>query len=104
MFSVDRLWFVVPVVFLLMSLLPLPYGYYQFMRIVVCIAASYIAFRAFSCNQKGWGIAFGMIAILFNPIMPVHLSRGVWAPIDIAAAVLFFVAKRTQPRTVERDD
>lgn len=104
MFSVDRLWFVVPVVFLLIALLPLPYGYYQFMRIVVCIAAAYIAFRAFSFNQRGWGVAFGMIAILFNPIIPVHLSRGVWAPIDIAAAVLFVFAKRTQPRTVEHDD
>lgn len=40
-----------------------------------------------------WAIVmFGVIALLFNPIVPVHLSRSIWSPIDIAAAVAFIAA------------
>ena len=31
----DRLWFLIPASLLLLALLPLPYGYYQFLRIAV---------------------------------------------------------------------
>lgn len=31
----------------------------------------------------------GIIAIIFNPIKPIHLSKGIWQPIDFVAAVIF---------------
>jgi hypothetical protein len=41
---------------------------------------------------------FAIVAILFNPVVPVHLTRHAWAPIDIAAAILFLASiPRLQP-------
>ena len=34
-------------------------------------------------------IGFAAIAVLFNPIAPVYLSRGTWAVLDLAGALAF---------------
>lgn len=70
-----------------------PYGYYQLLRFVVCGVSAYIAFMAYQW-QKLWATwLFGFIAVLFNPLVPIHLSREIWQPIDLVCALLFaFVA------------
>lgn len=35
-----------------------------------------------------WVIVLGILALLFNPLIPVHLTRALWAPIDLASAAL----------------
>ncbi len=35
---------------------------------------------------------FGFIALLFNPLIPIHLSREIWQPIDVICALLFVIA------------
>ena len=85
-------WFL-PTVLLVAALAPLPYGYYTLMRIVVCAAAGFLAWAHFG-REGGvgaWSVLLGLVAVLFNPIIPIHLSRGIWAPIDIGAAVIFGV-------------
>jgi len=88
---------------LLVAIAPLPYGYYQFMRWVVCGVAVYIAVCAHRWG-KAWTIwFFGAIAVLFNPIFPIHLSREVWLPIDCVGALLFgfsplFLRKRIEAK------
>lgn len=78
---------------LLFALVPMPYAYFIFLRVIVCGAAVIIAFKQF--NRDG-GLSPAMllmvgVAVLFNPIMPIHLSRLVWAPIDILTAATFVV-------------
>jgi hypothetical protein len=74
---------------LLGALADWPYGYYQLLRIATCGVAVYIAFMAYSW-QKIWATwLFGFIALLFNPFIPVHLSRELWQPIDVICALLF---------------
>ncbi len=34
--------------------------------------------------------AYGAAAILFNPIIPIHLSKTLWTVIDLAAAAVIF--------------
>lgn len=76
-------------IMLFLALAPWPYGYYQLLRFVVCGAASYIAFVAYN-RQKMWAAwLFGFIAVLFNPLIPIHLSRELWQPIDVICAILF---------------
>lgn len=75
---------------LLGSLVRWPYGYYQLLRFVVCGVGVYVAFVAYKW-QKLWATwLFGFIAFLFNPIIPIHLSREIWQPIDAGCALLFF--------------
>ena len=40
-------------------------------------------------KPDGYSGRFGLLAVLFNPIIPVHLSREIWAPIDMAAALFW---------------
>lgn len=69
-----------------------PYGYYQLLRFVICGVAVYVSFMAYHW-QKVWATwLFGIIAFLFNPLVPVRLSRGLWQPIDFVCAFVFFVA------------
>ena len=70
--------YMVPAAMLLIALLPLPYGYYTLLRLVVCICAGIIVVTHFNHAEKisaSVVVAF-MIALVFNPIVPVYLKRG----------------------------
>ncbi len=84
---------VIAAVMLLLALVPWPYGYYQLLRFVVCGTAGYVAFVAYNW-KKIWAIwLFGFIAVLFNPLIPIHFSREVWRPIDAICGIIFiFIA------------
>ncbi|MFW5879800.1 MAG: DUF6804 family protein [bacterium] len=69
----------------------LPYGYYTFLRIAITISAGIILFSEISEGTKSWSVVFIGIAILFNPIIPIHLSKEAWIPIDAIAGVIFLV-------------
>lgn len=81
------LW-LMPATMLLGALLHLPYGYYTLLRLVVCVSASIIAFQSWPKHQA-WAIAFGVVALLFNPLIIVALDRETWAPIDVAVGGLY---------------
>jgi len=38
-------------------------------------------------KKEPWAWSFGFAAILFNPIFPFHLSRNIWAFLDIVAGI-----------------
>lgn len=77
------------VVMLLIAVAPLPYGYYQVLRWLICGVAVFIAFEAYRWGKRWATWLFGIIAVLFNPVLPVHLSKEVWQPIDVVCALLF---------------
>jgi len=83
------LW-IVPAILLVVAILPLPYGYYTFTRVVVCLACIVLAYSAYepSGAPMVWAVAFVLIAILFNPIIPIHLKKQTWAYLDVGAAVI----------------
>lgn len=68
-----------------------PYGYFQFLRFVVCGTAAYAAFAEADSEKHAWLWMMIGVAVLFNPLVPVHLTRETWQPIDVAAAVFFGV-------------
>lgn len=74
---------------LLLAIAPLPYGYYQFLRIAITIIAGINAFHVY--HQKGqWPfLIFLGIAILFNPLFPIYLDKDSWTPIDLITAIFF---------------
>ncbi|MDR9764409.1 hypothetical protein RJJ37_33210 [Rhizobium redzepovicii] len=81
----------VPVALLFVALLPLPYGYYPFLRLVIASSAIYLAWRDYKKKDafNGWSLILSMVALLFNPLIPVYLDRGSWFVIDIAVAGIF---------------
>jgi len=80
-------------VFMLLLAIPrLPYGYYILLRWVVSLTALFSTWVAYEYKYKFWVFMMGGIAILFNPIIPVHLTKGIWVVTDIVVAILFLVS------------
>jgi hypothetical protein len=71
----------------------MPHTFYTLVRFAVCGTAVYLAFGAWWSHLRVWTPVMGGIAILFNPLAPVHLSRSFWQILDIATALVlcFFV-------------
>lgn len=89
---------------LLWALLPFnPYGYFQILRIVVCAVCFASAYRAYAMEATGWTWTFGILAAVFNPFVPVGLTRSAWAFIDLvaaailAASVYYAKSRKTSP-------
>lgn len=82
---------IISVILLLMAFLSWPYGYYTFLRIAVSATAVYYAYCLYKNRLTEtlsfwfWGLVF--LTILFNPALPIYLSRGIWGIIDFVAAV-----------------
>jgi hypothetical protein len=75
------------------SILPIPYfAYYQLMNWVVVAAAIVVAWTAYQ-TKKEWAMwLFILIAIIFNPIAPLHLRTDIWQILDLVAALLFILS------------
>ncbi|RZJ68339.1 MAG: hypothetical protein EOO50_02655 [Flavobacterium sp.] len=74
------------------ALLPLPIGYYTFLRILVTIGAVSIVFQDVNEKKRFWAILFLIVAVLFNPVVPIYLyQKSKWTWIDIGVAIAFAV-------------
>lgn len=68
------------------------YGYYQILRWVICGVTGYSAYLAYENKRNVWTWIFGIIAVLFNPISPIHLDRETWSIINIIIAAIIFTS------------
>jgi hypothetical protein len=86
-------WFkILATLFLLGALGDSPYGYYQFLRWVVSAAGAYSAYLYYKLGNKAWAWTFGIIAVLFNPIIPFTFQRGTWQFVDVIVAIIFLTS------------
>ena len=87
--------FLVPAVLLFLApLMELPYGFYTFLRIIILISSAYMIFVVYMHKKKIDLIAmlFIIILILYNPIIPIHLSREIWTPINFMTSGVYIWA------------
>lgn len=87
------IWFV-PAVMLLLTLLPLSFPgiYVLALEIVVALAAIYIAYLLFTRKPRyylPWGIAFIVVALVFNPIIKLSVLMGIAIPLSLITAIIF---------------
>lgn len=69
-----------------------PYGFYQLVRWIVCLSAGYNAYQRGVKEKYFWASTFALVAILFNPIAPIHFDKGVWQFIDFIVGTTMVVA------------
>ena len=91
----DRSWPLPPVwlsitvaIACILAIFVTPYGYFQFLRLLVTGYAGYVAFLYF---RAGPGVAawlFAFIALIFNPLFVIKMDRAVHAIFDILAAAI----------------
>jgi hypothetical protein len=79
----------------------LPYGYFIFLRIVASLAAGCIAAVGFRDGKQSWPTAFVLIAVLFNPFIPIEMKKGDWIIFDVIAAAVY-IAHLTVVRLREK--
>ena len=87
---------IITIIAIAMSLLAIPsiwpYAYYQLLRWVLCGSGVYLGFLAHKKENIVWTWIMGIIAVLFNPIFPFYLDKGIWVILDLVVAVLFTIS------------
>ena len=76
---------------LLLCLAPMPYGYYQLVRFVSMVVFAVMAYQYYVKKQELWAVAFGALALLFQPFFKVALGRTMWNIVDVVVAIILLV-------------
>lgn len=83
----------VPILLLILAIFDMPSGYYVFLRFAVAGALLFLLIRHVSRADggAGWFWGFGVGVIVFNPFIPLWLTKTIWAAIDAVTAAALFV-------------
>ena len=68
---------------LFLAVLPLPYGYYEILRVAVCLGIIFMLISTWAILDTATKAILIVIALLFNPFSPIYLSKMVWVVIDL---------------------
>ena len=80
---------IISIIMLLLALNDFSSGYYTLLRIIVCGTSIYLLIAAKELKKISWIWIFGFIAILFNPIIKIHLDEDTWKIWDVVVALVF---------------
>lgn len=84
--------YILAAVLLLWALVPSnPYGYYSVMRWILCATFIYIAVKSHEQQRQVWIWVWGVLAGIYNPIVPVRATREFWEIINIVTIVIVIV-------------
>lgn len=72
---------------LLMCLLPMPYGFYIFVRFTAMVVFACFAYTYYNANNIPLCIVATALAILFQPFAKIALGREAWQVVDIIVAI-----------------
>lgn len=87
---------------LFIATIQLPIGFYTALRILVFICSILLVRSSYQDGLTNWMIIFLVIAVLFNPILPVYLyKKSIWIPIDVIAGILFLAKGLFWKRTTQ---
>lgn len=80
-----------------------PYGYYVLLRWICFGTFAYLAFQAVDRKEQGWVWVLGITAMVYNPIVPLHMTRGLWSVVNVVtigiAVASAFALKTTNDKT-----
>jgi len=87
---------IIAIIMLLWALNPEnPYGYYILLRIVLCAVCAYLAFYSIQIEEQAWIWIFGVTAVIYNPIIRIHLTREIWSVVNIATIIVLSISFAT---------
>ena len=94
----------VPMFVLLFAILPLPYVYYFLLRILItgfALFCVYLELNEKDHDEKNkWLLLFGLLALIYNPIVPVHLTKLLWVIINLGSFAVFVSYKEFVEETI----
>jgi hypothetical protein len=81
-------------------LLPVP-GYHAVLQFLIAAGAAVVVFQAATMGEYRWMVAFGVVACLFNPIVPIGFSAAATIVLNTITLLLFALSLKllkTPPR------
>jgi hypothetical protein len=91
------------VVALVLAPLHWPYSYYTLVRLTAAIVFAWAATITHKREEAWLSWGFIGLALLFNPIIPIHLTRVVWNVTDVFSAIFLFAVKARISKGVAPD-
>ena len=74
-------------------------SYYMLLRVITCATCVYSAVK-FKTEWTRW--IFGVLAVLYNPVLPVHLGdKDLWSIINLATVVYMWIALRAESKAAK---
>lgn len=74
-------------------------GYYMLLRVITCAVCTYSAVK-FKTEWTRW--IFGIFAVLYNPVLPVHLgNEDLWSIINLTTVVYMWIALRAESKSAK---
>lgn len=87
---------------LFIGVLPLPYGYYMLLRFIACGVFAWAAFITYENKEEILPWVFGILAIVFNPIIKIHFPKEVWAIIDFCSGSFLLIMSKKLVRNEKK--
>ena len=80
--------------FLVLAVLPLSYGYYTLLRLIVFGVFGWAAYISFDRNEEILPWVFIVLALIYNPIIKVYLPKETWTVINLLSAAFLVFNQR----------
>lgn len=80
---------IICILLLFLALFSHPYSYYIVLRWVVSFSSLFVGYISSRVENHTWAWVYFIIAVLFNPILPIYLSRNTWQIFDVIVAIIF---------------
>ncbi len=74
-----------------LCLFDMPYGYYQFVRIVSFLGFGLFAYLEYQDKKYYMFLIYLIGVILFNPIEKINLGRDLWQIVDVIFSIFLFI-------------
>ena len=90
--SIDKIIKITLAILLLLCLLNMPYGFYQFVRFLSLIGFGILAYQSKEKENKTELIIFISLALLFQPFFKIALGRTLWNIVDVITAIYLLIS------------
>ncbi len=74
-------------ILLLLCLINMHYGYYQFVRYAAMVGFAYLAYSANEQSNRNEVFFYIVLAFLFQPFIKIALGRTIWNVVDVVVAI-----------------
>lgn len=74
-------------VLVLLCLLDMPYGFYQFVRFVALVGFGILTYKSNQQGRQSEMIIYCGLALLFQPFFKISLGRELWNIVDVIVGI-----------------
>ncbi|MEO0075430.1 MAG: DUF6804 family protein [candidate division WOR-3 bacterium] len=85
-----------------LSLLDMPYGFYQFVRFAGLVGFVILAYQANEQGKQTDMIIYCALAILFQPFFKIALGREIWNIVDVIVGIGLILSIWISPKKAQR--